>query len=531
VSVNAGTARLGDRTGLGPAGSALGRRLLPLYAASFLQNLALWVPIEKLFMTSIGFDAAGVGAMAAVYAVVVPVFEVPSGILADRWSRRGVLVAGSLAALCSVTIGGLSQNVATYMVAALFLGVFFAMQSGTFESMVYDSVLEETGDSQAFERTIGRVRLVESVALVASALAGGVIAELTSLRVTYFLTAPLLLGACVVLIAFREPRLHKAEEGETLRRQVRTTYRTLLQRGRLRLVVALTVAGSLLMQGMLEFGPLWLVALAVPAVLYGPHWAGLTAALGLGGLLGSRAWLTRRWAAVLLAVLMVACCVVLAVSRVALVVVAAQVVLTLVVVAISIPVLRRLHDAVPSSIRAGVASGVGTLTWLTFVPFALLMGFVSDRAGVGSAGWLLVVVAAGTGILMVAVLPRAPVEPAQARAVPMEVPPPFPADRFLPDDDPQWPGHWSVLPVAWENAGIQVDTDEALAQVRSAIIEMPADLRQVIVLRDVQAGSPADVQQALGISPEEERAQLHKARGLVRARLERHLEGVKTSDR
>jgi hypothetical protein len=58
---------------LGPAGGArrlpatgLRRRLMPLYVAVFLQNLALWVPIEKLFMTSIGFDAAGVGLMAAV---------------------------------------------------------------------------------------------------------------------------------------------------------------------------------------------------------------------------------------------------------------------------------------------------------------------------------------------------------------------------------------------------------------------------------------------------------------------------------
>jgi hypothetical protein len=33
----------------------LRRRLLPLYLATFLQNLALWVPIEKLFMTTIGF--------------------------------------------------------------------------------------------------------------------------------------------------------------------------------------------------------------------------------------------------------------------------------------------------------------------------------------------------------------------------------------------------------------------------------------------------------------------------------------------
>jgi hypothetical protein len=59
----------------------LRRRLTPLYAAAFLQSLALWVPIEKLLMTTIGFNAASVGAMAAVYAVVVPMLEVPSGSL------------------------------------------------------------------------------------------------------------------------------------------------------------------------------------------------------------------------------------------------------------------------------------------------------------------------------------------------------------------------------------------------------------------------------------------------------------------
>src|SRR4029450_6357146 len=305
----------------------------PLYAAVFLQNLALWVPIEKLFMTSIGFNPASIGAMAAVYAVVVPVLEVPSGVLADRWSRRGVLVLASIASIISVLIGGLSQSVAVYMVSAGFLGVFFALQSGTLESVVYDTVLEETGASDAFEKPIGRVRLVESVALVASALAGGAIAAVASLRVTYFLTAPLLAASCLVLIRFREPRLHKAEQRESLRRQLRTTYRTILAPGRLRAVVALTVAGSVLMQGMLEFGPLWLGGGAGPTFLYGPHWAGLTSALGLGGLLGAQAWITRPWAAGLLAVAIIACCVVLALSQQALLVGGVQGGLTLTVVA------------------------------------------------------------------------------------------------------------------------------------------------------------------------------------------------------
>jgi MFS family permease len=512
-----------------PARHLLGRRLGPLYAAVFLQNLALWVPIEKLFMTSIGFNSASVGVMAAVYAVVVPVLEVPSGVLADRWSRRGVLILASIAAIFSVLIGGLSQSVVVYMVSAGFLGVFFALQSGTLESVVYDTALEETGGSDAFEKTIGRVRLVESVALVASALAGGAIAAVASLRATYFLTAPLLAASCLVLIRFREPRLHKAEEKESLRRQLRTTYRTILAPGRLRAVVALTVAGSVLMQGMLEFGPLWLVALAVPAFLYGPHWAGLTAALGLGGLLGAQAWITRPWAVGPLAVAIIGCCVVLALSHQALLVVGVQVALTLLVVAVSIPVLRRLHDAVPSSIRAGVASGVGTLTWLTFVPFALVFGAVSERAGVDRAGWLLVAIGVVAALLLVVVLPRTPAPLAEAEplvpAPGTEVKPSFPADRFLPPDDPQWPGHWANPPAALDAAGFAIDDPDVLEQARAAIAELPPAMRQVIVLRDVEGRAPGEVRRALDLGPDEEGALLHHARGLVRARLERYLEG------
>ena len=64
---------------------------------------------------------------------------------------------------------------------------------------------------------------------------------------------------------------------------------------------------------MLEFGPLWLVALLVPPFLYGPHWAGLTLGLGLGGLLGEGCGSAARgrWS---VRVALVACCLVLVVS-------------------------------------------------------------------------------------------------------------------------------------------------------------------------------------------------------------------------
>jgi MFS family permease/DNA-directed RNA polymerase specialized sigma24 family protein len=514
--------------------SPLGQRLAPLYIASFLGGLALWVPIEKLFMTEIGFTSATVGAMAAVYAVVVPVLELPSGVLADRWSRRGVLILGTAAVIISVVIGGFSQNVTMYVIAAAFLGVYFALQSGTLESIVYDTVLEETGDSEGFERTIGQVRLIESIALVGSALLGGLIAEFAPLRATYFLTAPLLVLSALMLLWFREPQLHKTEEREPLRAQIRATYRTILSGGQLRAIVALTVAGALLMQGMLEFGPLWLVALLVPPFLYGPHWAGLTSALGLGGMLGSRGWFTRAWTVRVLAVAVVACCAVLVVSDYVVLVIGAQVVLTLLVVAVSIPVTRRLHDAVPSSIRAGVASGVGTITWLAFVPFALGFGAISETAGLSRGALLFVAFGLAEAMLMLLVLPRArpaleeadAAEAAAAAAASvLAAQPAFAPDRFFPLDDPTWPGHWANPPSAWAGSALPVDSPEALEQVRAAIAEMPSRHRQVMVLRDVEGRPPGEVREGLSLGAEQETDLLHHARGLVRARLERYFEG------
>ena len=498
--------------------AALDRRLRPIYVAVFLQNVALWVPIEKLFMTDIGFDNGSVALMAAAYAAVVPLLEVPSGILADRWSRRGVVLLAQAAMIVSVVLGGLSMNVGTYILAALFLGVFFAMQSGTFESIAYDTVLEETGDSALFERTIGRIRFVESAGLVVSALAGGLLAEVVPLRATYFITAPFLVAGSVALLGFREPRLHRNEEAEPLRQQVVATYRALLDRGAVRPVVALLVLTALLLQAMLEFGPLWLVALGVSAGLYGPQWAGLMAALGVGALLGGRLALNRPITAAALAAAIAACCIVLSMSHVIGLVVLAQVVLVLVLVAVSIPVTGRLHDAVPSTIRAGVASGVGTLTWLTFLPFAFVFGAVSNRSGVHDGGWLLGVVAVLAVILLVATVRGVVRAPA---GVPLE--PAFATDQFRPADDPGWPRHWVEPPEPWEQLRGPMDMEAALDEVRESITDLPSPQHDVMVARDVQGRAPDDVRDELDLSPSEERDLLNQARGRVRDDLDGYL--------
>jgi len=375
-------------TGTSSRPVGLSRRLRPLQVGAALQGFMLWVPVEKLFQTQIGFDAAAIAAMAAAYAAVVPLLEVPSGILADRWSRCGILIISSAAAAASALVGGLSRNVATYIVAAMILGAYFALNSGTLDSVVYDTVIEETGSSDDYERWIGRLRIVESAAFTTSAITGGLLAGWTSPRVTYFFTIPFALASIIGFIGFREPQLHRAAEPLALHRHVATTFRAMTRVPQVRSALLIAALAALLSQAVFEFGPLWLVSLQAPAPAFGPYWALLVATLGAGGYLAGRLDL-GRWRSLLAVAGVLACApVLLATSHSIVVVVAAQTGLALTLAIVGIHAGRLLHDAVPSNIRAGVSSGSGTFSWVLFLPFSIGFGALASAQGVSSAGWI-----------------------------------------------------------------------------------------------------------------------------------------------
>jgi hypothetical protein len=103
--------------------------------------------------------------------------------------------------------------------------------------------------------------------------------------------------------------------------------------------------------------------------------------------------------------------VLLTTTRDLLAVTVAMVVLVLLLVMLGIHVTRMLHDAVPSTVRTGVASGVSALTWLSFLPFALAFGLVSREYGVYAAGWMITVIVIAVGVVLLALPRRADPQP------------------------------------------------------------------------------------------------------------------------
>jgi RNA polymerase sigma-70 factor (ECF subfamily) len=112
----------------------------------------------------------------------------------------------------------------------------------------------------------------------------------------------------------------------------------------------------------------------------------------------------------------------------------------------------------------------------------------------------------------------------ERRSVSFTALPTVPADRFLPDDHPEWAGHWAVPPVVWPTPEEGLLTGETRDVIIGALDGLPPAQRDVIALRDIAGWESDEVCEALSISAANQRVLLHRARSRVRAVLEEYFE-------
>jgi RNA polymerase sigma-70 factor (ECF subfamily) len=86
-------------------------------------------------------------------------------------------------------------------------------------------------------------------------------------------------------------------------------------------------------------------------------------------------------------------------------------------------------------------------------------------------------------------------------------------DRFQGAGDPA-PDHWKEFPRSWPAGGAL--GPEAL---KAALAALPDPWRRVVILRDVDGGTPAEVSAATGLTAEQQRDVLNRARELLREEL------------
>src|SRR5690349_14878844 len=90
------------------------------YLQRFFSHLVLFWAIDKLFFLSRGATPFEISILVALWALYALLFEVPSGAIADRWSRKWILFLAALFHSAAYMVWIFSHSFGGFLLGYLF---------------------------------------------------------------------------------------------------------------------------------------------------------------------------------------------------------------------------------------------------------------------------------------------------------------------------------------------------------------------------------------------------------------------------
>ncbi len=186
-----------------PTPRSIQRTYLILILGNTLAASFIW-GINTIFLLDAGLSNAEAFAANAFFTAGMVLFEVPTGIVADTIGRRVSYLLGivtlTVSTLLYVALWQVDAPFWEWAVASMLLGLGFTFFSGAVEAWLVDA-LDATGFDGELESVFGRGQIVSGIAMLTGSVAGGLIAQATSLGVPFVVRAAVLV--VMFVIAFR----------------------------------------------------------------------------------------------------------------------------------------------------------------------------------------------------------------------------------------------------------------------------------------------------------------------------------------
>ncbi|HET8863567.1 MAG TPA: MFS transporter, partial [Solirubrobacterales bacterium] len=181
-----------------PTPRTIQRTYLVLMLGNTLAASFIW-GINTIFLLDAGLSNLEAFAANAFFTAGMMIFEVPTGIVADTVGRRASYLLGTVTLMASTLLYVLLWQVEapfwSWAIASMLLGLGFTFFSGAVEAWLVDA-LTATGFSGELETVFGRGQVVTGAAMLTGSVAGGFVAQQTSLGV------PFVLRGLVLIVMF-----------------------------------------------------------------------------------------------------------------------------------------------------------------------------------------------------------------------------------------------------------------------------------------------------------------------------------------
>jgi predicted MFS family arabinose efflux permease len=253
-----------------------------------LTRLLLFAPYIQLFMTEVRhLSQPQYGLLQGLYYLVVVGTEVPSGVLADRFGRKAILVFGAAVNGIGCFVFARAHGFGAFAVGEVLFGLGTAFVSGADSALLFDSLAAERREAE-YPRAEGAAQASWLLAtVVAYPLSDQILVVNGNPVLAYWVAGALsLLGAGVGLLFSEPPRGERQSAREITFGAVRDVLRL---PGVLRVILYSIGVFALLRAAVVLFFHPVLKAQGIPPSLYGT----ILAAMNLAGAVA--AFRAHRW--------------------------------------------------------------------------------------------------------------------------------------------------------------------------------------------------------------------------------------------
>ncbi len=147
------------------------RQIVKFCMYGFFKNLKFYEPYLIILLVGKGISLFEIGILFAIREIVINIFEIPSGIIADMYGRKRELSICFIFYIMSFVLFFLTEHIYLAAIAMFFYGLGDAFRTGTHKAIIY-SYLEKMGWSEYKSYVYGRTRSVSLIGSSVSSILG-----------------------------------------------------------------------------------------------------------------------------------------------------------------------------------------------------------------------------------------------------------------------------------------------------------------------------------------------------------------------
>lgn len=141
----------------------------------FLKNLRFFEPFFLLFLRDKGLSFTSIGFLLSFREIMINIMEIPSGIIADTFGRKNVMIISLVSYILSFSIFGASKSVILIYIAMFFFAIGESFRTGTHKAIIFnyldnEGLLDKKIEFYGFTRSWSQKGSALSVVLATSIL-------------------------------------------------------------------------------------------------------------------------------------------------------------------------------------------------------------------------------------------------------------------------------------------------------------------------------------------------------------------------